>query len=173
MESNYWIPKLNVTLGNYHMTDSFYVVNVADTNVVLGVQWLYSIGKYTTDYRAMEMEFQGPDGKMVVLRGMNTYPPKPVSSQRMEAVLRQGDIEWSVECLVTFRKPPENNTQQIFRPYCRSTKRYFGTFQQVDRQIGDLSISLSWRRGHRKSSPLHTGIPKDTMMISRRRSRNY
>ena len=29
----------------------------------------------------------------------------------MEAVLRQGDIEWSAECLVTFRKPPENNTQ--------------------------------------------------------------
>ena len=88
------------------MEDSFYVVNVADTNVVLGVQWLYSIGKYTTDYRAMEMEFQGPDGKQVVLRGMNTYPQKLVSSQRMEVVLRQGDIEWSIECLVTFRKPP-------------------------------------------------------------------
>ena len=57
------------------MTDSFYVVNVADTNVVLGVQWLYSIGKYTTDYRTMEMEFQGKGGKRVVLRGMNTYPP--------------------------------------------------------------------------------------------------
>ena len=59
MECNHWIPKLNVTLGNYNMTDSFYVVNVADTNVVLWVQGIYSIGKYTTDYRAMEMEFQG------------------------------------------------------------------------------------------------------------------
>ena len=108
MECNYWIPKLNVTLGNYHMTYSFYVVNVVDTNVVLGIQWLYSIRKYTTDYRAMEMEFKGPDGKQVVLRGMNTYLPKPVSSQRMEAVLRQGDIEWSAECLVTFRKEPKS-----------------------------------------------------------------
>ena len=62
------------------MTDSFYVVDVSDTHVVLGVQWLYSIEKYTTDYWAVEMEFQGPDGKQVVLRGMNTYPPKPVSS---------------------------------------------------------------------------------------------
>ena len=88
MECNHWIPKLNVTLGNYNMTDSFYVVNVADTNVILGVQWLNSIGKYTMDYKAMEMEFQGQDGKRVVLRGMNTYPPKPVSSQRMEAILR-------------------------------------------------------------------------------------
>ena len=59
----------------------------------------------------MEMEFQGPDGKRVVLRGMNTYPPKPLSSQRMEAVLQQDDIEWAAKCLVTFRKPPETNTR--------------------------------------------------------------
>ena len=42
---------------------------------------------------------------------MNTYPPKPVSSQRMEAILIQGDIEWSTEYFVTFQKPPDNNTQ--------------------------------------------------------------
>ena len=57
------------------------------------------------------MEFQGQDGKREVLRGMNTYPPKPVSSQRMEAVLWQGDIEWAAEFLFTFRKPLDNNTQ--------------------------------------------------------------
>ena len=95
------------------MTDSFYVVNVADTNVVLGVQWIYSIGKYTTDYRAMGMEFQGQNGKRVVLRGMNTYPPKQVSSQRMEFVLKQGDIEWSTKCFITFQKPPNNKTQHL------------------------------------------------------------
>ena len=160
------------------MTDSFYVMNVADAHVVLGVQWLYSIRKYTIDYRAMEMEFQRLDGKQVVFRGMNTYPPKLVSSHRMEAFLKQDDIEWSTECLVTFRKrkPPENNTQHPteFRlPYCRSTKRYSGIFQQVDRQTGDLSTSLSWRRGHGQPSPLLTDIPKDIRMRSRRRSRNY
>ena len=51
------------------MTYSFYVVDVEDTHVVLGVQWIYSIGKYTTNYQAMEMKFQGPDGKRVVFRG--------------------------------------------------------------------------------------------------------
>ena len=49
--------------------------------------------------------------KIGSLEGKNTYPPKPVSSQRMEVVLRQGDIEWSVECFVTFRKPLDNDTQ--------------------------------------------------------------
>jgi hypothetical protein len=69
MECTKWIPKLSISLGNYNLTYSFYVVNVSDMNIVLGVQWLFSIGKYSTDYRMMEMEFQGPDGKRVVLRG--------------------------------------------------------------------------------------------------------
>ena len=101
MECTRWIPKLHITLGNYNLSDDFFVVDVPDTNIVLGVQWLYSIGKYSTDYRTMEMEFQGPDGRRVVLRGMNTYPPKVVSSQRMEAVLRHQDIEWAAECFIT------------------------------------------------------------------------
>ena len=48
--------------------------------------------------------------EMRSLRGMNTYPPKPVSSQRMEVVLKQDDIEWATKCFFTFRKAPENNT---------------------------------------------------------------
>ena len=44
MQCNTWVPKLQVTIGNYTFVDSFYVVDVVDTNVVLGVQWLYSIG---------------------------------------------------------------------------------------------------------------------------------
>ena len=80
MECTRWIPKLNITLGNYSLIDDFFVVDVPDTNVVLRVQWLYSIGKYSTYYRTMEMEFQGPNGRRVILRGMNTYPAKVVSS---------------------------------------------------------------------------------------------
>ena len=38
------IPKLQVTIGNNTVTGNFYVVNVDDKNVILGVQWLYSLG---------------------------------------------------------------------------------------------------------------------------------
>ena len=60
---------------------------VPDMNVALGVQWLHSIGKYSTNYQTMEMEFIGAEGQKVVLRGMNTYPPTAVTSHMMEAVL--------------------------------------------------------------------------------------
>jgi hypothetical protein len=38
------IPKLVVTLGNYTLTDDFYVVDVVDSNIDLGVQWLQTWG---------------------------------------------------------------------------------------------------------------------------------
>ena len=59
----------------------------------------------------MEMEFQGPDCRRVVLRGMNTYPAKVVSSQRMEAVLRHQDIEWVAECFITSQDPTDLKQQ--------------------------------------------------------------
>ena len=37
MQGNTWVPKLQVTIGNYTFVDSFYVVDDADNNVVLGV----------------------------------------------------------------------------------------------------------------------------------------
>jgi len=75
-----YVPKLTVRMGNYSLTDQFFTVDVPDTNVVLGVQWLYSLRRVTTDWQKLEMEFLGPDGEMVLLRGMHSYPPQTVSA---------------------------------------------------------------------------------------------
>jgi hypothetical protein len=37
MSCTKWIPNLIITIGNYSMTDDFFVVDIPDTNVVLGV----------------------------------------------------------------------------------------------------------------------------------------
>jgi hypothetical protein len=76
------IPQLFLTLGNYTVTDDFYIVDLQDTNVILGVQWLVSIGKHLVDYQAMEMEFKAADGRKVVLRGMSNDAPRIVSAKR-------------------------------------------------------------------------------------------
>jgi hypothetical protein len=44
------IPDLEVKLGNYTLTDTFYVVDLSDTDAVLGVQWLYSLGEIGFNY---------------------------------------------------------------------------------------------------------------------------
>ena len=49
MQCARYVPELAVTMGTYTVTDHFFVVNIPDTNVVLGVQWLITLGKVTTD----------------------------------------------------------------------------------------------------------------------------
>ena len=58
MDCTKWIPNLQVTIGNHTITDNFYVVNVADTNVVLGVQWLYYLGEHTVNYQVPKIRFK-------------------------------------------------------------------------------------------------------------------
>ena len=61
------IPDLEVKLGNYTMTDTFYVVDLSDTDAVLGVQWLYSLGEIGFNYQTLTMRFRDASGLRVVL----------------------------------------------------------------------------------------------------------
>ena len=77
MQCARYVPALAVTMGTYTVTDHFFVVNIPDTNVVLGVQWLITLGKVTTNWEALEMEWDDKKtGKHEKIRGMYTYPPK-------------------------------------------------------------------------------------------------
>ena len=83
----HYVPELSVTMGTYTLTDHFFVVNIPDTNMVLGVQWLITLGKVTTDWKALEMEWDDEKtGRHEKIRGQHTYPPQTVSAHRMEAV---------------------------------------------------------------------------------------
>ena len=101
MECNQWIPKLQVNISYYTVKDNFYVVNVADTDMVLGLKWLYSIGEDSVNYQIPQISFKDAEGKPVVLKGINTYPSQVISTKRMRYVLRHGDIEWVVEFQIT------------------------------------------------------------------------
>ena len=92
MDCTKWIPKLQVTLGNHIITKIFYVVNVADTNVIFGVQRLYSLGEHTMNYQVPEIRFKNSEGKPILLRGMHIYLNQVVSSHNMRFILRHGEI---------------------------------------------------------------------------------
>ena len=92
MECNRWIPNLQVNISDYAVKDNFYVVNVADTNLVLVVQWMYSIGEHSMNYQIPQISFKDVEGKPVVLKGINTYPDQVISAKSMISVMRHGDI---------------------------------------------------------------------------------
>jgi hypothetical protein len=80
------VPDLEVKLGNYTMRDTFYVVDLVDTDVVLGIQWLITLGNISTNYQTLEMGFRDSEGKNIVLRGMSIGPPRTMLVKRMERI---------------------------------------------------------------------------------------
>jgi hypothetical protein len=98
------VPKLEMKLGNYTVRDTFYVVDLSDTDVVLGVQWMITLEKITTNYQTLEMGFKDQDGKKVVLRGISTGAPRTVSAKRMERIFKHGEVAYVAECLIATQK---------------------------------------------------------------------
>jgi len=56
MQFMHYVPSLSVTMGSYTLVDHFFVVDIPVTNIILGVQWLITLGKVTTDWKALQME---------------------------------------------------------------------------------------------------------------------
>jgi hypothetical protein len=105
------ISRLALTIGNYTLTEDFYVVDVADSDAVLGVQWLQTLGDITTNYKQMTMKFFTPGGKQVVLRGMANNAPTVVSNKRMEAIFKHVDVVYATQCFITSQTDNEGRRQ--------------------------------------------------------------
>jgi hypothetical protein len=95
MPCDRYIPRMKLTLGRHDLAQDFYVMDLLDTNIILGVQWLSTLGPITTNYKTMEMSFIEENGKKVVLRGMTGNTPTVVTTKRMEAIFRREDIAYA------------------------------------------------------------------------------
>jgi hypothetical protein len=124
------IPDLEVKLGNYTMTDTFYVVDLSDTDAVLGVQWLYSLGEIGFNYQTLTMSFKDASGSRVVLRGMFTEAPRAISTKRMERIFHHGDVAYATDCWITTRKDSKGREQ--YHPQIRGLlERYEVVFGPI------------------------------------------
>jgi hypothetical protein len=62
MPCNKYIPGMKLTLGRHELVQDVYVMDLPDTNIILGVQWLITLGPITTNYKTMEMSFVEEEG---------------------------------------------------------------------------------------------------------------
>ena len=131
--------KALVTLGNHTITDIFYVVNVADTNMVFGVPWFYYLWDHIVNYQVPEIRLKNSKGKHILLRGMHTYPNQVVSSHNMRCILRHWDIEWAGECLITSPKPHLKVSK-----HPKEIERLLSKYERI---FGDLSLGRPPDRG--------------------------
>lgn len=69
LSCTYKISNLSLQLGEYEMNDEFYVVNIGDTDMVLGMHWMKSLVEFSFNLQKMEIKFEA-NGKKIVLRGL-------------------------------------------------------------------------------------------------------
>ena len=144
-----YVPELSVMMGTYTLTDHFFVANIPDTNMVLGVQWLITLGKVTTDWKALEMEWDDEKtGKHEKIRGQHTYLPQTVSAHRMEAVFRKGDVEWAME----LRASKAGTTGQTVHPEIQPILDRYATM------FGEIPPGQPPDRGFEHTIELEQGI---------------
>ena len=60
------VPQLSITMANHTVTNDFFIVDLADMEVILGIQWMETLDEYTQSFKWMDFTFV-VDGKKVVL----------------------------------------------------------------------------------------------------------
>jgi hypothetical protein len=101
MPCNRYIPGMKLTLGRHELVQDVCVIDLPDTNIILGVQCLSTLGPITTNYNTMEMSFVEEGGRKVVLRGMTGNSSRVVTAKRMEVIFRREEIVYTVKCKVS------------------------------------------------------------------------
>jgi hypothetical protein len=97
MACDRYIPGMKLTLGRHELVQDVYVMDLLDTNIILGVQWISTLGPITTNYKIMEMSFIEEGGRKVVLWGMIGNVAKVVTAKRMEAIFRRDEIVYATK----------------------------------------------------------------------------
>jgi hypothetical protein len=81
--------KINITMGEYVMNSPMIVITMGGVDVVLGVQWLQSLGTMDFNFQELVMNFS-LEGKEFELRGITGKPSKVVSYNGMKKLLKNG-----------------------------------------------------------------------------------
>ena len=76
------------------------MIKLEGLDVILGVKWLHSIGKYTLDHWKMQLEFID-DKQKIELRVLSDGRSRILSAHKMEAIPRRYDIAWAAQCFVS------------------------------------------------------------------------
>ncbi|XP_019157771.1 PREDICTED: uncharacterized protein LOC109154433 [Ipomoea nil] len=85
-------PVVEVCMQGFAFAMDLHVLRIVGLDVVLGVQWLQSLGSVTHDYSKMTMEFQ-MGSINVKLKGDSGLNNQPISFNQLQAMVTNGAIQ--------------------------------------------------------------------------------
>jgi hypothetical protein len=76
-------------IGDYHLKSHMFSIDMGSCNILLGADWLRTLGPILMDFQNLTMKF-GQGGHQYKFQGINVGSPKVISSHRMEKLLKKG-----------------------------------------------------------------------------------
>ncbi|VFQ60773.1 unnamed protein product [Cuscuta campestris] len=109
----YACPQTAVSLQGHEFLIDLYLLEIHGTDMVLGVQWLQTLGKVSHDYAQMTMEFVW-QGKPITLQG-DTIPPRPMSYGQF-CTMVASSTSWALYELIVSqaeKAPPDETVMEV------------------------------------------------------------
>ena len=80
---------IKLQMADYHLNTHMFSINMGRCDIVLGVEWLRTLGPITMDFQELYMSFKQND-HMHTLHKLQAGTPSIINLHRMEKLLKRG-----------------------------------------------------------------------------------
>eukprot|EP00253_Pinus_taeda_P016285 PITA_16285 len=153
-----YVPELSVTMGTYTLTDHFFVIDIRDTNMILGVQWLITLGK-------AHPEIQSILDRYAIVFG--EIPPGQPPDRGFEHTI---ELEQGIQAVITTPyRHPKAYRDEIERAIQESlalghirpgTSLFSSSVVLVKKKDGTLRMCINYRALNKKTLKNRYPIPR-------------
>lgn len=100
--------KIELSMSEYKLKSLMYAMPIGGVDIVLGAQWLATLGTVGLNLQEKFIRFY-ENGKKYKLQGINCPPPQIVSSNRMEKMIKKGAQAYFLHCYSMDGTADDNN----------------------------------------------------------------
>ena len=145
----------------------FYVLPLGGCDIVLGTQWLTTLGDIQWNFQFLTMEFCHK-GHKVLLQGMKQFGSHLLNGDQFFR-LQSRKAFWFISQL---RPQPKGELPYLQKIYVENLLRFL-TLQQGYLLLGGINITLLFRNELNQSAKGHTSTLFSKKMRQKRQLRNY
>jgi hypothetical protein len=80
---------VHLQIGDYHLKSHMFAIDMGGCDIVLGADWLRTLGPILMDFKDLTMQFD-QEGHQYKFQGITAGSPEIISSHRMEKMLKKG-----------------------------------------------------------------------------------
>jgi len=127
---------VEVTIQQHPFIIDFHVLPICGADLVLGVQWLKTLGPVLTDYTTLTMKFMAA-GHLVELHGEHEQALESISSSQLRRIIHTNETSM----MFHIRLEPCTSPQQEIIPIPQEIKELIDRYSQLFQPLLDLSPS--------------------------------